>query len=64
MVGDLQAKLDRYESRAAHCSKAAQDAKDEPARRFYEELARYYSDLAADFRRVIAKRTDVSMAAE
>jgi hypothetical protein len=44
--------------------KAAQEAPDEAGRAFYEELANYYDELAADFRRVLAKRTGVSLAAE
>jgi hypothetical protein len=64
VISDLRTKLERYESKAAHCMKAAQEARDEPGRAFYEELARYYDELAADFRRVLAKRTEASLAAE
>src|SRR5262245_12347681 len=64
VLTDLQTKLERYEAKAAHCTKAAQEATGERGRVFYEELARYYIELAADFRRVIAKQTAASMAAE
>ncbi|WLB58105.1 hypothetical protein [Bradyrhizobium japonicum] len=63
-MSDLRIKLERYELKAAHCMKAAQEAPDEAGRAFYEELANYYDELAADFRRVLAKRTGVSLAAE
>jgi hypothetical protein len=43
---------------------AAQEARDDAGRAFYEELAHYYDELAADFRRVLAKRTGASSAAE
>ena len=54
MLNDLRVKLDRYEAKAAHCQRAAQEATDEPGRAFYEELADYYGSLARDFRQVIA----------
>lgn len=63
-MSDLRIKLERYESKAAHCMNAAQEATDDAGRAFYEELAHYYDELAADFRRVLAKRTGVSWAAE
>jgi hypothetical protein len=56
MLNDLQVKLDRYEAKAAHCQRAAEEATDEPGRAFYEELADYYGSLARDFRQVIANR--------
>jgi len=56
VLNDLRVKLDRYEAKAAHCQRAAQEATDEPGRAFYEELADYYGNLARDFRRVIANR--------
>jgi hypothetical protein len=56
MLNDLQVKLDKYEAKAAHCQRAAQEATDEPGRAFYEELADYYGSLARDFRQVIANR--------
>jgi hypothetical protein len=64
VISDLRTKLERYESKAAHCTKAAQEARDAAGRAFYEELAHYYDELAADFRRVLAKRTGASQAAE
>jgi hypothetical protein len=64
VTSDLRTKLERYESKAAHCTKAAQEARDHAGRAFYEELAHYYDELAADFRRVLAKRTGASLAAE
>jgi hypothetical protein len=56
MLNELHVKMDRYETKAAQCEKAAQEAPDQPGRAFYAELAHYYSDLAADFRQVIGKR--------
>ena len=46
MLNGLRVKLDRYEAKAAHCQRAAQEATDEPGRAFYEELADYYGNLA------------------
>jgi hypothetical protein len=56
MLNGLRVKLDRYEAKAAHCQRAAQEATDEHGRAFYEELADYYGNLARDFRQVIANR--------
>ena len=53
---DLSAKLEKYEARAAQCEEWAQQAADGPQRGFHEVLARYYRDLAADFRQILAKR--------
>jgi hypothetical protein len=53
---ELQTKLEKYESKVARCEKAAQDARGVRERAMYEELSRYYTELAADFRRAIAKR--------
>ena len=64
MSSDLQAKLEKYERKAAQYQKAAQDATLEADRAFYQGLARYTDDLATKFRQVIAKRTDTSVAAE
>ncbi|MBI5265194.1 MAG: hypothetical protein HY852_25655 [Bradyrhizobium sp.] len=64
MPSDLETKLEKYERKAAQCEKAAQEAKDEPGRAFYKGLARYYDELATDFRQVLAKRTAASLAAE
>ena len=56
MLSDLQIKLEKYDTRAAECERLAQAATDGPGRALYEELARYYGELATDFRQVIAKR--------
>jgi hypothetical protein len=56
VLNDLRVKLDKYEAKAAHCKRAAQEATDEPGRAFYEELADYYGSLARDFRQAIANR--------
>jgi hypothetical protein len=61
---DLQAKLEKYERKAAQYDKAAREAKGEADRAFYQGLARYTDDLATKFRQVIAKRTDASLTAE
>jgi len=64
VLNDLQTKLEKYERKAAHYEKAAQQARGGPERAFYQELARYCDELATNFRQVIAKRTDRSLAAE
>ena len=64
MLSDLQTKLEKYESKAAHYEKASQQAADGPERALYQGLARYCDELATKFREVIAKRTGVSLAAE
>ena len=64
MVSDLQVKLEKYESKAVQCKKVAQGATSDAVREFYEGLARYYGELATDFREVIAKRTALPSAAE
>jgi hypothetical protein len=56
ILNDLRVRLDKYEAKAAHCQRAAQEATDEPGRAFYEELADYYGSLARDIRQVIANR--------
>jgi hypothetical protein len=61
---DLQAKLEKYERKAAQYDKAAREAKGEADRAFYQGLARYTDDLATKFRQVIAKRADTSLPAE
>ncbi len=63
MQSDLQTALEKYETKAARCKKAAEEATDEMGREFYEVLSRYYDKLARDFRKVIAKRTAASQAA-
>lgn len=61
---DLQAKLEKYERKAAQYKKSAEEATGEANRAFYQGLARYTDDLAAKFRQVIAKRNDTSLPAE
>ena len=56
MVTDLKTKVEKYESKAAHCKESAQQAVAGPQRAIYEVLAGYYSELAMDFRQVIEKR--------
>jgi hypothetical protein len=53
---DLQAKAQKYETKAAHCEERAREATDRPQRAFYEVLAHYYGEVASDFRQVIEKR--------
>jgi hypothetical protein len=61
---DLQTKLEKYERKAAHYQKAAQQAAEGPQRAFYQGLALYCDELATKFREVIAKRSGASLAAE
>jgi hypothetical protein len=61
---DLQAKLEKYESKAANYQAAAEQAKSAADRALYQGLAGYCGDLAAQFRQVIAKRADPFVAAE
>ena len=56
VVTDLQTKAEKYEIKAAQCDEWARQATDGPQRNFFEVLARYYGELAADFRQVIEKR--------
>src|SRR5258706_8204956 len=56
MMTDLQTKVEKYEIKAAQCEEWVRQATDAPQRAFYEVLARYYAELATDFRRVIEKR--------
>jgi hypothetical protein len=63
METDLQAKAEKYETKTAQCEEWARQATG-PERALYEELAHYYGGLAREFRRVIAKRTGASLAAE
>lgn len=57
MLSDLQAKAERYQTKAVECMQAAQEAPYGPQRVFHEVLANYYSELAMDFRQIITKRT-------
>lgn len=53
---DLQAKVEKYEGKAAKCKEAAEKAAKGGHRTMYEVLAGYYGGLAADFRQAIEKR--------
>ncbi len=53
---ELEAKAEKYESKAAQCKEWAQSAKEGPQRILYEVLAGYYDGLATDFRQVIGKQ--------
>jgi hypothetical protein len=53
---DLETKVEKYESKTAECKELARQATDRYQRNFYEELAGYYGQVAADFRHVIAKQ--------
>lgn len=57
MATDLQTKAEKYEAKATRCEDWARQASDGPQRSFFEVLARYYGQLATDFRHVIEKRT-------
>ena len=57
MLSDLQTKLEKYESKAAHYRKAADGANDKAGRALYEGLSSYCDRLAADFRQVIERRS-------
>ena len=63
-MSDLQTKLEKYERKAAQYEKSAEEARSGADRAFYQGLASYCDDLAAQFRQVIAKRTGTSVAAE
>ncbi|MGZ5870755.1 MAG: hypothetical protein ACXWKP_01445 [Bradyrhizobium sp.] len=56
MLTDLQAKVEKYEAKAARYEEWVRQATEGPQQAFFEELARYYGVLARDFRRVIEKR--------
>ncbi|HET7886068.1 MAG TPA: hypothetical protein VFL62_07570 [Bradyrhizobium sp.] len=64
MSSDLQAKLEKYERKAAHYGAAAEQAKSAADRALYQGLAGYCDDLASQFRQVIAKRADPFVPAE
>jgi hypothetical protein len=53
---DLQAKAEKYETKAAQCQESVRQAKNGSQRGFYEALAQYYAGLATDYRHVIEKR--------
>jgi hypothetical protein len=56
MMTDLQARVEKYEIKAAQCEEWVRQATDGPQRAFYEVLAHYYGELATNFRQVIEKR--------
>ena len=56
MTTDLQTSVGKYEIKAARCEEWVRQATDGPQRVFYQVLADYYSQLAKDFRQVIARR--------
>jgi ribosomal protein S5 len=53
---DFQAKVEKYEGKAAKCKEAAQKAAEGAHRTMYEVMAGYYAGLATDFRQAIEKR--------
>jgi hypothetical protein len=55
-MSDLQAKVEKFETKAARYGESALQAKVGPQRAFYEVLANYYGELATNFRQVIEKR--------
>jgi hypothetical protein len=56
MGSDLEAKADKYESRAAQYYELALQAPEGPQRDFFKVLAVYYDSLAVDFRQASARR--------
>jgi hypothetical protein len=62
VVTDLQAKVQKYETKAAQCEESARQATDGAQRAFYEGLAQYYGKVATDFRHVIEKRKAAQLA--
>jgi hypothetical protein len=56
MMTDLQTKAEKYESKAAQCEEWARLAPVGPQQDLYGVLARYYRELATNFRQVIEKR--------
>ena len=53
---DFQAKVEKYEGKAAKYRQAALQAAEGAQRKMCEGLARYYGELAADFRQAGEKR--------
>ena len=53
---DFQAKVEKYEGKAARYREAALKAAEGAQRQMCEGLARYYGELAADFRQAEEKR--------
>ena len=59
MDTDFQAKVEKYESKAAKYREAALKASEGAQRTMCEGLAGYYAELAADFRQAVEKRKAV-----
>ncbi len=53
---DFESKLEKYAARAAKCEEPAREATDATRQDFYEVLARYFRNLANDFKEIIEKR--------
>ena len=53
---DFETKLEKYMARAAKCEEQAREATDKTRQDFYEVLARYFRNLADDFKQIIEKR--------
>jgi len=53
---DLETKAEKYKIKAAQCEEWALQAPVGAQRDLYEVLARYYGELATNFRQVIEKR--------
>jgi hypothetical protein len=53
---DLQAKMEKYEGKAAKYREAASKAAEGAQRSMLEVLANYYGGLATDFRQAAEKR--------
>lgn len=53
---DFESKLEKYTARAAKCEEQAREATDATRQDFYEVLARYFRNLANDFKVIIEKR--------
>ena len=53
---DFQAKVEKYEGKAAKYREAALKASEGAQRTMCEGLAGYYDNLAADFRQAVEKR--------
>jgi hypothetical protein len=53
---DFQAKVEKYEGKAAKYREAALKATESAQRTMCEGLAGYYDELAADFRQAVKKR--------
>jgi hypothetical protein len=56
VMTDLETKAEKYKTKAAQCKEWALQAPVGPQRDLYEVLARYYGELATNFRQVIEKR--------